>query len=53
MKRKFGEKRKRKKRENWIVDTLLECIGLIEYLLLLPFRILIYIIRSLINLLNF
>ncbi len=53
MKRKFGEKKKRKKRGNWLVDTLLECIGLIEYLILLPFRILIFTIKSLINLFNF
>lgn len=26
MKRKFGEKKKRKKRGKWVIDTLLECI---------------------------
>jgi hypothetical protein len=53
MKRKFGEKKKRKKRGKWVVDTLLECIDLIEFLILLPIRILISTIRFIINLLNF
>ncbi|MDQ0858471.1 hypothetical protein QFZ72_001950 [Bacillus sp. V2I10] len=53
MKRKFGEKMKRKKRGKRVIDTLLECTNFIEFLILLPIRILISTIRFIINLLNF
>lgn len=49
MKRTFGLKKKRKKRGDWVLDTVLECIDFIEILIVLPFRILFFFVRSIVK----